>query len=93
LVLRAVEQLEQFHHRSEAGSLIDLLRWSLDPDPTNRPASIDAVLDHAFFNVESGQLREDFAIQADPGADCQPQVRSKVRQRRDLNTRGVTPTF
>lgn len=57
-----IEQLEQQHGRSEAGPLIDLLQWSLDPDPSHRPASIEAVLEHAFFNPEKGSLREDFAV-------------------------------
>lgn len=57
-----IEQIEQQHGRSDAGPLVDLLQWSLDADPTHRPATIDAILDHAFFNPEKGSLREDFAM-------------------------------
>ena len=62
LSTRMIEQIEQQHGRPEVASLVDLLRWSLDPDPANRPESMAAVLDHAFFNPEKGSLREDFAV-------------------------------
>ena len=58
-----IEQIEQQHGRSEATALVDLLQWSLDPDPVHRPGSMAEVLDHAFFNLEKGSLREDFAVQ------------------------------
>jgi serine/threonine protein kinase len=63
LTVPQIEVLEEQHARAEAASLVDLLRWSLDADPANRPASIDDVLKHAFFNPESGSLREDFTMQ------------------------------
>ena len=63
LSVAQVTQLEQQHGRTEAGALVDLLRWSLDGDAKNRPESIEAVLNHAFFNPEGGSLREDFAVQ------------------------------
>lgn len=58
-----VTQLEQQHGRADVASLVDLLRWSLDADPLNRPSTIQAMLDHAFFNPESGTLRVDSAVQ------------------------------
>ena len=58
-----LEQIELQHGRSEATALVDLLQWCLDADPSQRPATIAAVLDHAFFNPEKGSLREDFTVQ------------------------------
>jgi len=58
-----IKQLELQHGRADVAPLVDLLRWSLDADPSNRPSSIDEVLNHAFFNPSGGTLREDFAVQ------------------------------
>lgn len=58
-----IKQLELQHTRAGAAPLVDLLRWALDSDPSNRPNSIDEMLNHAFFNPSGGALREDFAVQ------------------------------
>ena len=58
-----ISQMEQQHGRADVAAITDLLRWSLDADPKNRPNSIQALLDHAFFNPEGGTLREDFAVE------------------------------
>ena len=54
-----------------AAPLVDLIAWTLEASPAARPASADAILQHAFFN-EAGALRANFV---------QDWVRSRSRSR------------
>ena len=50
-------QVRRLHANDDVTVMLDLLHWTTDPDPAQRPASISEVLDHAFFNPSTGATR------------------------------------
>jgi len=67
-------QIRELHQQQDTASLLDLLHWTTDPDPRNRPDSMSEVLGHAFFEPASGAMRKHFVVDhikrllaADPG--------------------------
>jgi len=58
-----ISQIETWHGRSESAALVDLLQWALHPESSQRPAKIEDMLEHAFFNPELGSLRVDLSVQ------------------------------
>lgn len=80
-------QIEQVTHRrgceEEVDILLDLLYWCLEPDAAARPSSMDAILQHAFFDKKSGTMREHFVIDRirtslNAGLDNSPRPYCKV---------------
>jgi hypothetical protein len=57
-----LSQIESLHGGNESASLRDVLMWALDTHAASRPASVDALLNHAFFDPRGGSMRENFAI-------------------------------
>ena len=66
------------HPDQDITLLLDVLQWTLEADPANRPKSMAEVLGHGFFDSKSGTMREHFLIErirerlADPASvrDC-----------------------
>ena len=56
------EQLLEVHGAQDAAPLVDLLRWALSPTLEKRPADMQAVLSHAFFDPSRGSMREHFVV-------------------------------
>jgi len=67
-----ITTIEAVHGPKESASLIDLLRWLLEPDPAQRPADLAGVMAHLFFNPKHGKMREHSAIE---------HIRSLLRER------------
>jgi len=56
------EQLLEAREGQNSAPLVDFLRWALSPTLEERPADMRAVLAHAFFNPNSGAMREHFVV-------------------------------
>ena len=62
LTSRDIQPIEDIHGKQKSAAIVDLLKWSLEPDPQSRPGTVDELLAHAFFDPVNGAMREHFIV-------------------------------